>query len=778
MNIGRDRSRRASGTRLAALLAAFAIVGSVGAGRAIGRGAAILERFTPETGGFPVAPANPPVFHPNGEFAFAIAGNRLLCTIDAVTGAYVRSTDLGLETFASLEEHPVAPMTISANGRVLALVAAGTARFYDVDGEGVVQARSTVPGVLPVAIRLSGDGRLAVVAVGGAPASVATVSTEDGSVRDSFELEAGEAPIDVLYAPDRRAVSVVTTSGIVFLRHKENGNLSESGRYARPGFTGDAYAGLAALGKRGRVVFTIDSGGTALVGVSLKGRQSGRVPAPLPDRFSAPVAVSPDGSTIVATRASAATGLPAGLLIYRGEGRGFANGAPDAVPFGEGLGEIGTLGFDSAGGVLAVSFPRASTVVLVDVATRREVDRTTAVGSADGFAFAPEGRGLAIAGSPGAEAVTPTGPGAVTFLPVVRRAFDEASAVRFDRVPGVIVRPGDRAASFPNRFYAVTASDAADTLTSYNVTSGGVLDRVALGPSMGFLVVAPDRRTLVVSAGGGLGVFAVDDDGMISQVGPVVPGAIPPALAPCIAFHPSRAIAYVTAELAVWRVDLQSGSIDRFDVGTAGLTNPAVGSGGTRLYALDGVGAIVRCSLDGAGGVSVIDRVPVQATLDPRAPRVAYDPDATTVWMVSGQMVRQVNLATGNTEDLSSNVASGRGIVFVGGRILAVLPENGGPIAYVEVADGGLRLDSEVDAGGDPFGMFGGGSLGVDPAGGRMFLPVTGSGRVVSVTGDGNVVDLDGESVVVHVTFDTPLPRLAYPDLGRFPGSTVVARGF
>ena len=134
----------------------------------------------------------------------------------------------------------------------------------------------------------------------------------------------------------------------------------------------------------------------------------------------------------------------------------------------------------------------------------------TAVGSADGFSFTSDGKRIVVSGSNTVAPVVPMGPGGVTVLPIVRREFDDANAIRFDRVPGVLVRPGDRAVSFANRFFAVVASDSADALFSYNVSAGTLLDRVDLGPSMGLVAVSPDRQTLVVSAGGGLGVFQVD----------------------------------------------------------------------------------------------------------------------------------------------------------------------------------------------------------------------------------------------------------------------------
>lgn len=745
---------------------------------AIGRGSGVVERFTPDSGGFIVHARSPATLHPQGAFGLAVAGNRLLCTFELETGEFVRSLDLGLETFVALESQPVAPLTLSANGRVAALVAGGSVRFFDITNEGIVSDRNALANVRPVAVRLSDDGALAMLAMGGDLARISTVETASGEVLDAFDLQTGESPIEIRYAPDRRAAAVLTTSGLVFFRHKTNGNLMLSGQYARSGFAGDAYSQFSTLGKRGRVAFTVDAGGTALIGLSLKGKQTARAPAPLPDRYSAPVTASPDGSTIAVARASASTGRASAIAFFEGDGRGLAKGDPKLLQLGDSLGDIGTMVFDPTGATVAISFPQTSTILLVDVATRQELDRTTVVGSANGLEFTADGKRIVVTGSPTMTPVVPMGPGGFTVLSIVRREFDEVGASRFDRVPGVLVRPGDRSASFPNRFFAIAASDSADALYSYNVSSGSELDRVELGPSMGLVVLAPDRRTLVVSAGGGLGVFEIDDDGQLTQRGSSTPGAVPPAIAPCVVFHPSLQVAYVTAERSVWRVNLTTGFSTRYAIGGAGsrLTNPAVGSGGTSLIALEGTDTIVRCALDGDGAVALIDRITVQTTLDPRAPRIAYDPEAARLWYVSGLQVRQLNVLTGEVDDVSSNVATGRGIVWVGDRLLAVLPEGGGPIAYVQVADGGLRLDSEVDVGGDPFGVFGGGSFGFDGTTGRMFLPV--GARVLSVTAEGSVVVIDGDSVATHVTFITPLPQLAYPDLAPFPGSYAIARGF
>lgn len=723
-------------------------------------------------------PGAPSVAHPDGEFGFALVGNRLLCTFELATGEYVRSADLGVETLRALESDPVAPLTISANGRVLALAAAGSVRFFDASGEGILEERATLANALPVTVRMSDDGRTAIVALSGVRDRIVTVDTRSAEALDEYELEPGESPIELRYEPGRRAIAVLTTTGLLFLRHQPNGRLELSGRYLRGGFAGDAFSQFSALGKRGRVVFTVDSGGAALVGLSLKGKQTARAPAPLPDRYSAPVAASPDGSTIAVSRVSASTGRPAAVAFFEGDGRGLAKGNPKLLQLGDGLGDIGSVAFDPTGATVAISFPQSSTILLVEVSTRLELDRTMAVGSADGLAFTSDGRKLIVTGSPTLAPIVPMGPGGITVLPIVRREFEETTAARFARVPGVIVRPGDRAASFANRFFAVAASDSADALFSYNVSSGVEVDRVELGPSMGLLVVAPNGRTMVVSAGGGLGVFDVDDDGRITQRGSSTPGAVPPALAPCIAFHPSRAIAYVTADDSIWRVNLVTGTATRVTVGGAGgrLTNPAVDSTGTRLVALEGTQAIVRCALDEGGGVSLVDRLTVQTTLDPASPRVAYDAGAMKMWYVSGQQVRQLNLLTGDVDDVSSNIATGRGIVRVADRLLAVLPEGGGPIAYVEVADGGLRLDSEVGVGGNPFDGFGGGSAGFDAESGRLFLPV--GMRIVSVVADGAAVDIDSGSLAAHVSFVKPLAQLAYPDLARFPGNYVVARGF
>ena len=61
---------------------------------------------------------------------------------------------------------------------------------------------------------------------------------------------------------------------------------------------------------------------SAVIALSLKGQQTAREPARQPNRYSTPVAASPDGSKIVAVSVSAQTGNAVALSFFRGEGRG------------------------------------------------------------------------------------------------------------------------------------------------------------------------------------------------------------------------------------------------------------------------------------------------------------------------------------------------------------------------------------------------------------------------------------------------------------------------
>jgi hypothetical protein len=752
-------STRQSSAHTTALACALAVALAVAA--PVRGGTGILDRFTPEEGGFSVFAPAAAVAHPRGDVFFTVLSNRLLASADAETGAYITSLDLGLDVFAGLEAQPVAPMSISSNGRVLALVAAGAVRFFDVDAAGRISARSTfaAPTGTPTTVGLGDDGELAFFASGPAPAALSAVRTSDARLVDQVAFEPGETPIQVGYAAVRKAVSVVTTRGVLLFRHDDRGRLSATGSYARPGFVGDPYSGVEALGKRGRTVFTIEVGGSAVIALSLKGKQTAREPARQPNRYSTPVVASPDGSKVVAVSVSVQTGNPVALSFFRGEGRGL-KGNPEHVEIDSSLGPVGQFAFDPDGALLAVSFPASGTVLLVDAETKEIVGSTRAVGSASGIAFRPGGNDLMVTGAAGPDQLTPMAPGAVSLVPVTRRGFEDAGVRRFDRLPGVLFGPGDRAFGFPNRFFAIAASGAADAIYSFNAASGTLLERVDVGPSMGLLAVAPDAHTIVASGGGGLVVFTIDDAGHLTQRGTATPGAVPPDLEPAVAFHPGLPLAYVTAGGAVWRVDLTTGAAEPFVLGTE-LTNPAVGAG--RLYAIDENAAVVRMALDGAGRPSPLDRVALGYEVE----RVAYDATASRMWAADGSRVREYSLVSTGVIRASAPAVIGHSVVLVAPGLVAALPQGPGAVVF---------FDDELDvAGASTLDAAPSGGAAVDPATRTVFVPV--ASGVVAVRADG-VVSVDDGAWPGNVAFSAPSAQLAYPDRGRFPGSVVVARGF
>lgn len=777
MSTGRSR-----GVRAAALLAAAALSVATWwpahSGAAAQSGAATLSSFTPESGGFSLHAAAPPLPHPNGDLFFVLAANRLLCTADAETGAYVAALDLGLEVAAALAREPRAPMTISKDGRVLALPAAGAVRFFDVERTGRVTPRSQFPAATGSAVEagLSADGETAVFAYGPSPAAVATVRTRDAKLLDSIPLSSDEAPLETGYSPDRGALSVVTAHGVLLFLHSATGKLKQTGVYRREGFAGDAFSGLEALGKGGRVVFTIEQGGAALVGVSLKGKQTARAPSRLPDRFSAPVAASPDGSAVAAVSVSGTTGAPVAIMLFAATGRGLKKGQPKTVAVDDGLGPVGRLEFDPAGALLAASFPASGTVLLVDAAAGRVVGETRAVGSAEGLAFGPDSRSLLVAGSPTALPAASLGAGAVTVFPVSRRGIEEAGAVRFARLPGVIFGAGDRAIGFGQKFYAVAGSGADDAVYSFFAHSGNLIERLDVGASMGLVAAAPDGRTLVASGDGGVVVLTIDASGRLSRVGPGTPGAVPHDLAPSVAFHPSGRFAYVTSGRDVWRVDLETGVSDRFALGREGseLTNPAVSASGTRLYAVEDGARLVRALLDVSGRPSVLDRVTLEATLDPAAPRVAYDAAGLRMWAADGGVVRQYSLFTGAVDAVSEPREIGRDVVLVAPGMLAALPEGEGAVVFYSLSGGTLEVVGEAAVPAGPFAPLGGGSPAADAATGALFVPLAGARSVLSLRPGGEAVVLDGAAAAYHLGFSAPLPQLVYADVTRFPGSVVI----
>src|SRR5699024_1767268 len=88
-------------TRRSRAAAALLVVAAAVWAPAARGGSATLERFTPESGGFALYAPAPALPHPRGGVFFAIVANRLLCTVDAETGEYVTSIDLGLDVYAA-----------------------------------------------------------------------------------------------------------------------------------------------------------------------------------------------------------------------------------------------------------------------------------------------------------------------------------------------------------------------------------------------------------------------------------------------------------------------------------------------------------------------------------------------------------------------------------------------------------------------------------------------------------------------------------------------------
>ncbi len=759
--------------RVAVLACALAAVAAVATPASPGpRGAAVLQRFTPSTGGFSLSAAAPAIVHPNGKYLFALVANRLICTVDAASGEYVTSYDLGVDVSFDIARQRIAPMSISEDGAVIALPAAGKIRFFDVDRDGRLTVRSEydAPTGTPAVVGLSADGTLAVFASGPVPATLSTVRTRDSRLLDALALSVDETPISSEYSAARKAISIVTPNGLLIFRHDDNGTLSQTGAYPRAGFAGDAYSGIQALGKRGRVTFTIEEGGSALIGISLKGKQTGRAPARQANRFSSPIKVSADGKTIVATNVNGQTGAPAGLLFYKGDARGIVKGDPDVLDIDPSLGPVAQLAFDPTGALLAVTLPSSSTVLLVDVALHQVLTVSHFVGSAEGVVFTADGTGIVVSGAAGSSPLAAGGAAALTIIPIRAHGLDESRAMRFSQLPGVIFGAGDGAYLFPSRFFGVATSEAADALFTFNVSSGREIQRVDLGRSTGLLAVAPDARTMVVSSEGGLAVYQVDDSGGLRRIGDATPGAETDPRAASVAFDPARSVAFVTAGPAVWRVDLTSGASVGYTVAGEGdvLTNPMVGAGGTRLFAISNGTRLVRCSIAPDGRVSLINSTALQVALDPDAPHVAYDAAGAHMWACGTGVVRQYNLLSGIEEYATELASNGRDAVLVAPDLLAVV---GDPVVFLALGASGPVAVSEVATGGEPHG-----AAGVDSVGRRVFVGV--GERVVAVDVGGGVLELDGGDYTLRVVFTSPPVQVSYPDVAGFPGSVVVARGF
>ena len=734
------------------------------------RGAAVLQRFTPQTGGFSLDPSVPAVLEPTGKFVFVLASNRLICTADADSGAYVAAFDLGVEVSFELAAQPVAPLTISDDGSVLALVAAGKVRFFDVDENGRLAVRSSydAPTGSPTKVGLAVDGTMAVLASGPSPSSVTSVRTRDARLIDTLPLS--DPPLSAEYSAARKALSVVTTEGVLIFRHDAKGRLSETGTYPRSGFVGNAYSGIQALGKRGRVSFTIEAGGSALIGISLKGSQTARAAARQGNRFSSPVLVSADGKSIVVSNINGQTGAPAGLSIYKGDARGIVKGDPDVVAIDPSLGPIAQLAFDATGSLLVASMPSTGAVALVDVATHAVLTVSHLVGSAEGLAFAPDGGSIVVSGASDSSPLANGGAAGLTIIPVKGSGLDESRAVRFSELPGVIFGAGDGAYLFPSRFFGVASSDAADALYSFNSSSGREIQRIELGRSTGMLAVGPDQRTMVVSSEGGLAVYRVDDAGGLRRIGDATPGAMTDGRAPSVAFDADRGFAFVTAGREVWRVDLATGAASGYAVGAEDgvLTNPAVGADGTRLYAIENGTQLVRCAVDGAGRVTLVNRTSIAIALDPAMPRVAYDEAGAHMWACGNGVVRQYNLLTGTEEYATPVAGGGREAVLIAPDLLAVV---GDPVVFLALGTGGPAVVGEAALGEAPHG-----ASSVDPVGRRVFVGV--GSRIVAVSAAGDVLDLDGDDYALRVVYSSPPAQVAYPEVAGFPGSVVIGRGF
>lgn len=767
-------------------LAAVLLVASVWASGATGRasderGAALINRLTPASGGFSLSPTSPPLVHPSGEFFFCIVANRLLCSVNTTTGDYIASFDFGLNLAARIAEQPIVPMSISEDGTVLAVPAAGAIRFFTVGvgGRLTVLSEFATPTGSPVQVGLTPNGKLAVFASGPGPSTVNTIKTASAELLNSIPLSIDETPLFNDYSPERRAISIITPKSVLIFRHNDAGKLSQTGMYLRIGFVGDTLSGLGAVGKRGRVIFTVEEGGSALIGLSLKGKQTTRVAADLPDRFSAPVAASPDGATIVATLVSGQTGLPKALYFFRGEGRKI-KGNPTIVPLDASLGKFGQMLFDPTGELLTASFPQSGRVLLFDVGARQLVQTTSLVGSSFGLAFSRGGRNLLIVGSASSAPLSPIQSGGVTILPVTRRGFDEAGALRFERLPGALFGPGDKAFGFQNKSYAVATCGAADQIYTFNTASGGLIDLIDLGPSMGMLAVSPDRRTLVVSGGGGIVVFSINDEGHLTQKGGATPGAVPPEAAPNVAFDPDGRFAYVTAENAIWRVNLTTGASEAFELYAAGtqLSNPKVDAAGARLYAIKDSNDLVRCTLDANGRPTLIGTTTLDANLDSAAPIVAYDDSGSLMWFVSNGVLKQVKLFNGIVESSAQGRSIGRDTVLVAPGLLAVLPDGATPLAFFDTTGRTPTFLRELTLGAPVFSPSPGGTAAVNPATRTLYVPLTEARTILAIPDEGDPFVIDQTTGAAHLNLTTGPNQLVYPDLGAFPGSVVAARGF
>lgn len=763
----------------AALLALIvALAGAHPAGAQAG--SVEIKRFTPERSNVLLEPSTPPAVDPRGNVFFVIVNGRLLTTVDAVTGAYKATLDLGVEAGAAIDASPRVPLSLSSDGSILAVPVGGRIRFFDVDREGALTPISeyATPTGAAVPVYFSDDNELAIFASGPSGA-VATVRVRSGKRADSIPLSSDETPIATLSDARSRIISVVTRRNVLIFRYTASGKLEQTGAYRRETTSGDLYSGILTRGRRGRGLFTVEEGGSAIVGLNIRNAKQTARETPDPrERFAPPLATSPDEFTIVVTAVSATTGQPSALYFYKAKGRGLAKDKPKTLAIPEAWGHVGRLMFDPSGSLLLATFPETQRIALIDPNDRQILDDTQVVGSPGGVTFHPDGRSILVAGSASSDPLAPGAPGAVTLIPIVRRELSDATVVRFSSLPGVLFTAADRAFTFPNKSHAVVSSGAADTIYTFNVFSLGELARLDVGPSTGFMALAPDGRTLVVSGRGGVMVVRVEDTGALTVIGQPAVGAVPHDLAPSVSFHPSLPLAYVTSGDSVWRVDLVRGRADRFRVGNppSNLSNPRVSASGGRLYVIQDLDTLIRLELDGEGTPAVLNSIGFEATLDPRAPRVAYDDDGLRMWVVDDGVVRQFDLLLGFETGVSERRETGRYPLVVGPGLLAVFPSETGPIALYSIVGGRPVFAGEIALGGVPFAPLGGGTPGLDSESETLYLPMPGASKIVGLElPAGSPEEIDGSSSAVHVWALPGGGQLAYPDISRFPGSAVVA---
>jgi hypothetical protein len=741
--------------------------------------APIKKRFVPPASNVALYAPVAPVVHPNGRFFFVVVRNRLLCTVDAVTGEYVQSLDLGFDLSNALASHPLAPISISEDGSVLGLLAGGAARFFTVTREGVVTALSQYPTPTDsgMPIWLSANGSMAILA-SGPSGVVATVRTSTGVELDSVPLSVSETPLNTTYSSSSMTIGVATARNILIFRHDERGKLKQKGLYRRDTAAGDPFVDVQTLGRRGRVLWTIEDTGRALIGLNIRnGKETARAAPESQDEFAPPLAVSPDARSVVVTAVRPGTSDPVAFYFFEAKERGLTDRKPRRMELPEDLGRLERLMFDPTGAYLVALFPDTDTIALLDAAERTLIGTTYLVAHPGGMAFTPDGDALIVTGFPLAQVGgEPTASG-VTIFPVSKRGFAESSRIVFKDLPGALFTAGDRAITFQNKSYALASASAAGGLYSFHLDTLATIDSLELGVSNGFVAVAPDAHTLVVSAGGGTRIVYLEDTGHFRLIGGVTAGAVPDPIAPSVAFHPSQPWAYVTSGESVWRFDLETGESEEFSFGEAGtkITNPVVDSAGHRLYAIVNGTTFLRLAVDGLGGLSRVNAYVLEATLDQAAPRVAYDSTSSYLWCADGDVVRAYDTLFGIEIGASQPRAIGRDVVLVGQGLLAALPDGPGNVVFFDVSNVSPVYVGEVAVDAAPFSPIAGGSPAVDVATSTIYLPLVGSRKVVAISApNGPVTTLDSDVAAAHLSVVSPSRRLAYPDLGVFPGSVVI----